>query len=178
VKLTDIIVPRWLHWALLLAALGLAYGTGRLQEARHATDAAVAKTVTLVKTQVQTVTKVETVYRDRVQKIYVQEKNLVAEIPSHISPAVDEHFAIPVGFLRVAAAGWSGAAAGPADDADDQPAALSFSELAAIEVGNATSCRVWREQALGWRDFYARQQVTFNGRAGDWYRPADGSASP
>jgi hypothetical protein len=171
--LTSIIVPPWARWVAILTLALVSYSTGRLQEARHADAAEAAKVITVVKTQVQTVTKVETVYRDRIQKIYVQEKALEAAIPSHITPAVDEHFALPVGFLRLASAGWSGDPVGPADSADDQPAALSFSELAAIEVSNATSCRAWREQALGWRDFYARQQKTFNGRAGDWYRPEE-----
>lgn len=173
--LTDVIVPPWARWAAIIALAVASYGTGRLQEAHHAQDQAVEKVITLVKTQVKTVTKVETVYKDRIQKIYVQEKNLESLVPSVVPPSVDEHFAIPAGFLRLASAGWSGAAAGPASDADAGPSAVRFSELAAIELSNAASCRVWREQALGWRDFYARQQVTFNGRAGDWYHPDDGA---
>jgi hypothetical protein len=174
-SLADIIVPAWARWAAIAALALASYGTGRLQEARHAQDQVITKTVTLIKTQVQTVTKVETVYQDRIQKIYLQEKNLASLIPSVVPPSVDEHFAVPAGFVRLAGAAWSGAAPGPASDADAGPSGIRFSELAAAEVGNATSCRVWREQALGWRDFYARQQVTFNGRAGDWYRPDAGA---
>lgn len=177
-SLTAIIVPAWARWTAIAALALTCYGSGRLQEARRAQDQVAEKVVTLVRTQVQTVTKVETIYKDRVQKIYVQEKNLESLVPSVVPPAVDEHFAIPAGFLRLAAAGWSGATAGPASDADAEPSTVPFSELAAAEISNATSCRVWREQALGWRDFYARQQVTFNGRAGDWYQPGDGAEHP
>jgi hypothetical protein len=165
------IVPPWARWAAITALALACYGTGRLHEARHAGAIETAKVVTVVKTQVQTVTKVETVYRDRIQKIYVQEKALESAIPSYISPAVDEHFALPAGFLRLAAAGWSGSAAGPTSSADDEPSGVPVSELARAELANAASCRAWREQTLSWRDFYARQQATFNGRAGDWYQP-------
>lgn len=178
-KLTSIVVPVWARWAAIAALAVAAYGTGRLQEARHdvgvheaAAEKQATKVVTIVKKEVQTVTKVETVYRDRIQKIYVQEKQLEADIPKYITPDVDRDFAVPVGFLRVASAGWTGTAAGPANDADREPSGVPFSELAGAEVGNAASCRAWREQALGWRAFYAEQQVNINGKAGDWYRDA------
>jgi hypothetical protein len=171
--LTGTLVPPWARW-LAIAALALsAYELGRLHEARDAAGKVVTQVVTTVKKEVQTVTRVETVYRDRIQKIYVQEKQLEADVPTYIPPATDQLFAVPVGFVRVAAAAWSGTAAGPAAESDREPAGISFSELGSIEVANATSCRVWREQALGWREFYAKQQVTFNGKAGDWYQPDD-----
>jgi hypothetical protein len=163
-------IPWWARWGAILALAGAAYATGRLQEARHESVVQAARVVTVVKHEVQTVTKVETVYKDRIQKIFLKEKELEADIPRLIPPVVDAEFAIPVGFVRVAAAGWSGDPAGPADDADAKPSGVQFSELARAEVSNAASCRAWREQALGWRAFYAKQQETFNGRAGDWSR--------
>ena len=126
--------------------------------------------VTVVKHEVQTVTKVETVYRDRIQKIFLKEKELEADIPRFIPPGVDAEFAVPVGFVRVAAAAWTDDPVGPAADADRKPSGVQFSELARSELANAAACHAWREQALGWRDFYAKQQETFNGRPGDWYR--------
>lgn len=168
--LTDVIVPPWARWIAILALAAVSYAAGRLQEARHEGAVQAAKIITVVKHEVQTVTKVETVYRDRIQKIYVQEKEIEADIPRFIPPSVDAEFAVPAGFLRVAAAGWSGAAPGPTADADREPSGVQFSDLAHAEVGNAASCRAWREQALGWRVFYAEQQRNFNGRAGEWSR--------
>jgi hypothetical protein len=168
--LTDIIVPVWARWIAILALAGASYAAGCLHEARHESAVQTAKVVTVVKHEMQTVTQVQTVYKDRIQKIYVQEKEIEADIPRFIPPHVDAEFAVPVGFVRVAAAGWSGDPVGPAGDADAGPSDLQFSELATAEVRNAASCRAWREQALGWREFYAKQQETFNGRHGDWFR--------
>lgn len=173
--LTDVIVPPWARWVAILALAAMSYATGRLQEARHDSAVQTAKIVTVVKHEVQTVTKVETVYRDRIQKIFIKEKELEADIPRFIPPAVDAEFAVPVGFVRVAAAGWTGDPPGPAGAADREPSGVQFSELAQAEVSNAASCRAWREQALGWRAFYAEQQRNFNGKPGDWYR---GDARP
>lgn len=167
------VVPAWARWGAIAALSAASYAAGALHEARHETAvqaAKAAKVVTIVKHEVQTVTQVQTVYKDRIQKIYVQEKTVEADIPRFIPPRVDAEFAVPVGFVRVAVAGWSGDPAGPASDADGEPSGIRFTDLAAAEIHNAASCRVWREQALGWREFYARQQETFNGKPGDWYR--------
>lgn len=178
--LTDIVVPPWARWAAIAALALAAYGTGRLQEARHdgsvheaSAEKQAAKVITVIKHEVQTVTKVETVYRDRIQKIYVQEKQLEADIPKIITPDIDHRLPLPAGFVRVLDAAWAGTAAGPASDADGEPASVPPSVVAANESANAASCRAWREQTLGWRAFYAGQQVNINGKAGDWYRAAD-----
>jgi hypothetical protein len=168
--LTDIIVPVWARWVAILALAGTSYAAGCLHEARHESAAQAAKVITVVKHEVQTVVQVQTVYKDRIQKIYIQEKAIEADIPRFIPPSVDAEFAVPVGFVRVASAGWTGDPPGPAGDADREPSGVQFSELAAAEASNAASCRIWREQALGWRAFYAKQQETFNGRHGDWFR--------
>lgn len=70
--------------------------------------------------------------------------------------------------MRVLDAAWSGDPVGPASDSGREPAGVPLAAIAAIEAGNATSCRAWREQALGWRNFYAGQQVAINGKAGAW----------
>jgi len=179
-NLLTTVIPPWARWLALLALAASCYSLGRLHEARHDAEAREAdasaratQVVTVVKKEVQVVTQTETVYRDRIQKIYVQEKQLEADIPTHISIDTDRLFAIPAGFLRVAGAGWDGTAAGPADDSDSGPSGLRFSELARIEVSNAASCRIWREQALGWRVFYAGQQIAINGKVGGWFHGGD-----
>lgn len=165
------VVPWWARWGAIAALVATSYAAGSLHEARHESAAQAAKVVTVVKREVQTVTQIQTVYKDRIQKIYIQEKELEADIPRFIPPVVDAEFAIPVGFVRVASAGWSGDPAGSASNVDREPSGVQFSELAEAEIHNAASCRAWREQALGWREFYARQQETFNGRPGSWYSP-------
>ena len=95
----------------------------------------------------------------------------VARVLNHTGPVRDETR------QRVLDAAWSGDPAGPASDSDREPADVPLDAIAAAEVGNATSCRAWREQALGWREFYAGQQVAINGKAGAW-AAAPASQSP
>jgi hypothetical protein len=169
------VLPWWVKWAALGALLVAVYGLGRLQEARQGADAMAdyvaqqaAHTAFIVKREVQVVTKVEIQYRDRIQKIYVQGEQIENRIPAVLTADVDRRLPLPAGFVRILDAAWSGDPVGPAADSDGEPAAVPPSVVAANEAGNATSCRAWRAQALGWRTFYAGQQVAINGRAGDW----------
>jgi 2-succinyl-5-enolpyruvyl-6-hydroxy-3-cyclohexene-1-carboxylate synthase len=174
-RLSGLVLPWWAKWAALAALVLAAYGVGRLQEAHRGADAMVAyvgqqaaQSARIVVRQAKVVTVVETKYVDRIQKIYVEGKQIEADIPQYITPADAGLFAVNAGFVRVVDAAWSGEPAGPAADSDRGPAGIPLDRIAAVEAGNATSCRAWREQALGWRDFYAGQQVAINGRAGEW----------
>lgn len=177
------ILPWWAKWAALAALLAATFAAGMLHEAHHGVDRladyigkqAVASTV-IVQKQGKNVVTVETVYRDRIQKIYVQGEAIEAHVSDYIPPAADRVFAVPVGLVRVLDAAWTGVPAGPAADSDREPSDVPVSELGRIEAGNAKSCRVWREQALGWREFYASQQVAINGKAGDWAAALTGAA--
>lgn len=170
-KLASITVPLWARVGAIAVLALASYGLGRLQEARRAADAPVKEVVRIVQGQEKVVTKTQIEYRDRVQKIYVRGETLEKSIPIYIHPVDTERYAVNRGFVRVLDAAWSGTAPGPAADTDREPSGVPIDDIAANEVDNATSCHVWREQALGWRKFYADQQVTFNGKAGDWYQP-------
>jgi hypothetical protein len=182
--LTSLVVPPWARWAALIVLATASYGLGRVQQAEHDAGAAqaqaakvVTKVVTVVQHEVQTVTKVQTVYQDRIQKIYAQGVQLDERIPDLVSPDTDRRLPLPAGFVRVLDAAWLGTTVGPASDADSEPAAVPPSVVAANEADNATSCLVWREQALGWRTFYAEQQLNINGKVGDWYKPEASSGT-
>jgi hypothetical protein len=178
-KAAGLALPAWAPWAagaLFIVALGAgSYGLGRVHEARVGAAAladykgkAALETVRIVKGEAEVVVKTETVYRDRIQKVYVQGAEIEKHITDYVQPADDARFGVNVGFVRNIDAAWSGVPVGPAEDTDREPAGIPLSEVAAVETGNATSCRVWREQALGWRAFYADQQVVINGKLGDW----------
>lgn len=178
-----VVIPRWVPWAAgalaLLAIVASSYGLGRVHEARIGAAAlasykekAAIQTVKIVKGETQVVIKTEIKYRDRVQKIYVQGEQIEKAIPDYVQPADDARFAVNAGFLRVVDGAWAGEIAGPASDADREPSAIPISEIARTEAANATSCRAWRDKVIGWRAFYADQQVVINGAAGDWYHPS------
>jgi hypothetical protein len=183
-RLSGLVLPWWARWAALAGLCVATYGTGRLQEARRGADAMLAyvgkqaaQTARIGQLQAKVVTVVETKYRDRIQHVYEEGKQIEVEIPKYITLADDQLFAVNAGFVRVVDAAWSGDPAGPAADSDRGPAGVPLDRIAEVEAGNATSCRAWREQALGWRAFYAGQQVAVNGRAGDWARRPDAAYS-
>jgi hypothetical protein len=183
-RLSGLVLPWWAKWGALAALVLAAYGMGRLQEAHRGADALLAyvgqqaaQSARIVTRQAKVVTVVETKYRDRIQKIYVEGKQIEADIPQYITPADAGLFAVNAGFVRVVDAAWAGHPVGPASDSDRGPAGIPLDRIAEVEAGNATSCRAWREQALGWREFYAGQQVAVNGRAGEWAQASAADAA-
>ncbi len=174
-KFSSIVLPWWAKWAALAFLLAAVYGTGRLHEARRGQElhadyvAEQAKQASvIIRKQVVVVTKVEIEYRDRIKKIYIQGEQIEKVIPQFITAADTGRFAVNAGFVRVVDAAWSGDAVGSAADSDREPAGVPLDDVAAVQAANANSCRIWREQVYGWRDFYAKQQVVINGKAGDW----------
>lgn len=173
--LRGVVLPPAAKWAALAALLAAVYAFGRLQEARRGVDAMfdsqlkqAAQTVHIAKRQAKVVTVTETKYRDRIKTVYVQGATIERSIPDYVQPVDSGRFAVNAGFVRVLDAAWAGNPVGPAVDSDRESAGVPLDEVASVEVHNATSCRAWREQAIGWREFYARQQVAINGTAGAW----------
>lgn len=173
--LRGVVLPAYVKWLAAAALLASVYGLGRVHEARRGVDAMIdyqakqaAQAVRIVERQAKVVTLTETKYRDRIKTVYVQGATIESSIPDYVQPADTGRFAVNAGFVRVLDAAWTGQAVGPAADSDREPAGVSLDHVAGAEVHNATSCRAWREQAIGWREFYARQQVAINGQAGAW----------
>lgn len=151
------------------------YGTGRVHEARRGVAALsdyigkqARQTAVIVKKQIEVQTSAQTKYVDRIQKVYVQGATIETNIPTYIQAFDNDRFGGNVGFVRIVDAAWSGDPVGPAADTDREPAGIPLDEVASVQTGNATSCRSWQEKVIGWREYYARQQVVVNGKAGDW----------
>lgn len=173
------VIPPWAKWLAFLILLSTVYGMGRLHEARRGADAhaeyvskQAAQTVVIFKKQVEVVIQTEIEYRDRIHKVYIKGEEIEKVVDHYITPADDERYRVNAGFVRIHAAAWTGLAPGPVEDADREPAGIPLSAVGQVEVENATICRAWREQAFGWREFYSRQQVAINGKAGEWAKAA------
>lgn len=182
-RVAGLALPSWAPWAAgalaIAAVVAGSYGMGRVHEARIGAAALaeykskqVVQTAKIEVAQAEVKTIVQIKYVDRIKKIYVQGAIIENDIPRYITPADSDRFGVNAGFVRVVDAAWTGEAVGPELSSDRESASISLDDVAAVQVGNATSCRVWREQAYGWRDFYARQQVAINGKAGEWARSA------
>lgn len=164
----SMLLPNYVKYLAIAAAAGCIWLLGDLhgtvktgQIHNDYVMAQAAKTV---------VVQTETVYRDRIQKIYLKGEKIETVVHDLVVPDDDARFRVNAGFVRVLAAGWAGDPPGPATDTDRDPSPIPISSIADAEVHNATSCLAWREQALGWREFYAGQQEAVNGSRPAWYK--------
>jgi hypothetical protein len=173
--LCKLVVPAWARAAMLVAAGVALLGIGWIQGERSAGEAHLAyvsaqatRTVAIARAQAKVVQQVEVRYQERIRTIYLHGETIETHIPQLVTPADVERFGVHVGFVRLFDAAWSGDAPGPSEDADREPAAVSLADVAQVEAENATTCRAWREQALGWRDFYDElKRATDGGRTGE-----------
>ena len=158
-------------WGFLLTCIvagalffaGDRHGAGRVRaewaaetEQRNESDREAARANRLV------AAKTEVVYRDRIEKIYVKGNEIAKQVPIYITEIDSSRFTVNAGFVRLYDAAWSGEPAGPAAESDREPAGISLAQVAAVEAGNATSCRAWREVAIGLREYYAHLQAATN----------------
>jgi hypothetical protein len=182
-SLVGMVLPGWAKYAAIAMAAFSLWLMGDLHGHTVAGKihndyimAQAAKTVAIGALQTKVVVQTETVYRDRIQKIYLKGEQIENSIPSLVLPSDDDRYHVNAGFVRVLAAAWTGDAAGPAAESDRESSGVSISSIAEVEAHNATSCRAWREQALGWRQFYSGQQEAINGIKPAWYIPIQGAS--
>jgi hypothetical protein len=160
-RLTNYVLPapaRWLAYASMTAVvfgLGVMQGE-RLAGQRHIdyVTAQAKQTVAIGRAQTKVVVKTEIEYRDRIRKIYLKGEEIEKQVPVFVTAADDQRCSINTGFVRAYNAAWSGDVAGAAADTDREPAGVSLADVAESDAINATSCRAWREQVIGWREFY------------------------
>ncbi|KAG0296954.1 hypothetical protein BGZ97_004385 [Linnemannia gamsii] len=112
----------------------------------------------LTQAQYKLATRVEIQYRDRIKVIKEKGDTLIKEIPAYVTQADAAHFGVNVGFVRHYNAAFTRESAGPAAQSDREPASISLTEIAKIHAHNASACLQWREQALGFREFYKQLQ--------------------
>jgi hypothetical protein len=158
---TGVVLPWWARWLCVAAAGAALYALGMLNGERVAGQvhidylaAQAGRTVAIVKAQEKVVVQTEIKYRDRIKTVYVKGEEIEKLVPVYVTPADDDRFGVNTGFVRSYNAAWAGEPAGGAVDADREPAGIPLSEVAEADAHNATACRAWREQALGWRQFY------------------------
>lgn len=182
-RLVGMVLPGWAKYAAMAAAalsiwlLGDLHGhTAAGKVHNDYIMAQAAKTVAIGARQVKVVVQTEAVYRDRIQKIYLKGAQIENSIPDLVLPSDDDRYRVNIGFVRGLNAAWAGEPAGPTADIDREPADVPLSAVGRAEAHNATSCLAWREQALGWRVFYAGQQEAINGVKPAWYKPFQGAS--
>lgn len=163
-KLASLGLPSWVGPAVMAAAAASLYLLGMMQgisrEGRKHSDyiaAQAGQAVRMADQQIQIVHNVEVVYRDRIKTITQKGEQIVITVPQLVTAADSQHFGVNAGFVRLYNAAWTGSVpsvAGAAAESDREPATVSLTDVADIDVHNATACRAWREQAIGLRSYY------------------------
>ncbi|MBY0243046.1 MAG: hypothetical protein K2X55_27435 [Burkholderiaceae bacterium] len=160
-RLAGYVLPapaRWCAYVWTTAGgIGLGVMLGeRVAGQRHIDyiTAQAAQTVAIGRAQTKVVLQTEIKYRDRIKTIYVKGDEIEKQVPVYVTAADDQRCVVNTGFVRAYNAAWSGDLAGAAADADREPAGISLAEVAEADAFNATTCRAWREQVIGWREFY------------------------
>lgn len=168
-SLFNAVLPCWARWLallLILAVFGtICYNKGKQAEGeKHLAyvEKQARQTDKIVKAQQVIVTQTQIKYIDRINTIYVKGEEVEKQVPIYITQADNVRFAVNAGFVRLYDAAWSGEAPGPATDSDREPAGVSLAQIAEVDVFNATSCRAWREIALGQREHYTDLQSVTN----------------
>jgi hypothetical protein len=159
-------LPWWARWLALVSAAAvfgtIFYNKGKQDEGeKHIAylNQQVGQTLKIAKAQQIVATQTQIKYVDRINTIYVKGEAIEKKVPIYITQADGARFAVNAGFVRLYDAAWSGDDPGPAADSDREPAGISLAQVAAVDAGNATSCRAWREIAIGLREYYTRLQV-------------------
>lgn len=150
-------LPNLIFFALFFIMFLLGVNRGeRIAEKRHG-DYISAQAKQEVKQVIQDqaiFTKTEIEYRDRIQKIYIKGEQIEKQIPIYITGADNAQCIINAGFLRQYNSSWGDSPSDIASESDREPTAISLTDIAEADSGNATSCKAWREQALGLRALY------------------------
>lgn len=130
-----------IHWTLKLPDGPFA----QLDALRAAQRLAQARTIEVARSQAQITQRVQgEAVRAQVQ-IRTVYRNIIHEVPAHVTPAIDRAFPLPVGLLRVhdsAALGVPTAQVpDPAGRADEAPGDVTASQFGAVVAENYGVCR-------------------------------------
>jgi len=157
----SLVLPPWAKWAALAALAVALYGFGRLdgmriEGAKHAAYLAqqAGQAVEIQQARERVAAKVEIQYRDRIQVVREKGETIVKEVPVYVSAETDRRFPLPRGFVRVLDAAAAGEPPAAAAESDGQASPVVASAAAATVAGNYAECRRWREQVIGWQEFY------------------------
>lgn len=157
------VVPSWVYWTVLIVAFVVTAATFQMRGERIAGDRHIAyvtaqanQTVKIAKAQTKVVIQTEIKYRDRIKNIYVKGDVIKEGVPTYVTDADNDRCTINAGFVRTYNAAWTSQPAGAAAESDRRPSGVPLAAVAATDAHNATSCLAWREQALGWRDYYGK----------------------
>lgn len=141
-------------------AAGYKWMAAKYYEEKAETAEVVAK---LVEAGSKVTVKYETIYIDRVKKVYVRGADRVREVPVYVTKDDDAACELRNGFVRLYDSSLSGTAPGPAADTDRNPSGIALSRAAEGAIlRNNTELLACRERLEGWQKFYEELKQKYN----------------
>lgn len=169
-NLLSYVVPAWMRLVAVAVIAGAMFLLGQLHGERVAGEfhndyitKQAAQTVAIGKAQTKVVVQTETKFADRIKKIYIQGETIEKQVPVFIDADDNAACSISLGFVRIHDAAWAGDDPGSAAQSDREPSRVSIAEVAETTAANATTCRAWREKAIGLEEFYEKLKTATNG---------------
>ena len=141
------------------------YNKGKAAGEKKLTDYIAAQAQETAKTQAvieKVVTKIETVYVDRIVKVREKGQTIVKEVPVYVDKTDDAACELRNGFVRIHDAAATNNPPIAASDADRNPSGIALSQAMSIIADNYQTCHVLREQVIGWQEFYAGLRGAIN----------------
>lgn len=146
--------------ALLWLADARAYRRGANEvraEWQAEKDAAAKAGRQLAERNAKVTTEVGAKVEKRQAEIRVVTKELIRDVPKYITVQSDARCVVPAGFVSLhdqAAAGVR--SPDPAGFAAEAPSDVALSTVGETVAANYGTCNVWREQVIGWQEWWAR----------------------
>lgn len=150
--------------AMVLALLGLSFFGGyKVAAAKYLAEKAETAEILagLTKAANEVTIKYETVFVDRVKKVYIRGREITKEVPIYVTVEDDRACELRNGFVRVFDASLRGEPAGPAADTDRAPSGIALSRATEAITSNNTELRACREKLRGWQDYYDDLRKTY-----------------
>jgi hypothetical protein len=88
------------------------------------------------------------------------------EIPSHVTPAIDRAYPVPLGFVRMWNDASHGPIPGPSAGGDADPSGVPLSDVAHAHTADEGTLDVCRVQLAGWWSWYDQQAAAWNKATG------------
>lgn len=103
-----------------------------------------------------------------VDRVQWRTRTLIKEVPVYVTPETDRSYGdLPLGFVRLHDAAALGTAPVPfgTGKSSDTSGGVAPSAAVGTIADNYGTCHVWREQVIGWQDWYRSQSALWSGVA-------------
>jgi hypothetical protein len=123
---------------------------------------AVTKVITIERKAAEVSTKAEATQVAAQEKIRTVTKVITKEIPVYVTKQSDSSCTIPNGFVRLHDSSAKSELPPTPSISDGTSSGVTLSEVTETITDNYGTCNGWREQLIGWQNWYTEQKVIYD----------------